>query len=372
MHASLGLLSRRDAELGTFLRFWNINVWSRPQQHPVAYMITRKFSSSQICLRRRITHAQRLISASQFRHLSSSSTVTNQKYAPATKEELEHDNYRNRTGRREENAVNARAFGKLYGHHGHSRQEQLEDLKTNSLDKPAKAIVLRDTIFNFYTYDKNILKPQSAEHIDIEQQLNEERGLVGQDEVNENISSLKPKPGQEPSSWDEINCLVRELQDGFTTHQLQLYIKKHTQEPDAAEFEWEESIKGASILRITPWLPGTSKIEHIFDADPLRGYFLDSHTAKQRIILHLLRDCWGVELPELAEGIGQFEIQVKAEDLDLLLRKRIVGPMDTIAYISSGSKFCFRCYMHSRSDPRGRENGGVSTTRRPTCHNHEE
>jgi hypothetical protein len=288
-------------------------------------MITRKVPSPHICLRCRSALAKLPPAASQLRHASNRSGSVSDKYAASTKEELGNASYRvrsNKQSRNQREGVAVPPLGKFYGHPGQFKQEALEDLKTKSLNDPARAIVLRDTIFSFYTHDREALKPQLAEHIDIEQQLNEERGLVGQDEVNENIHSLKPQPDQEISSWEDINLLMRNLQDGFTTSQILKYIEKYgKQTRDAHELEWESSMKGGSISRITPWLPGISSIEHMFDADPLRGYFLDSHTNKQRIILRLLRHCWNVELPEVAEGLGQFEMQVKPKDLDLLLRE---------------------------------------------------
>jgi hypothetical protein len=74
-------------------------------------------------------------------------------------------------------------------------------------------------------------------------------------------------------------------------------------------------------LRATPWMPGVSGIVDHFDQDPLRGYSLQSHTSKQSLIVKILRECWMVELPEVADGIGQFEVQIRGYDLDLISSK---------------------------------------------------
>jgi hypothetical protein len=290
-------------------------------------MITRKVPSPSpyICLRCRLSLSKRPLASLQRRNASGNSQRPPiEHYVPSTEQELERMNYRNRLSNRQSRvsgkSAGAQAFGKLYGHHGHARREGIEDLKTTRLNNPAKAIVLRDTIFNFYTYDKVAVKPKLPEHIDIERQLNEETGLVGVDEVNENISSLRPPIGQDTVDRDVLNALVQQLQEGFTTAQLEKYIELYTAvESETPDVELESSKKGKSKLRVTQWLPGTSEIEDRFDADPLRGYFLDSHTNKQRLALRLLRNCWGIELLEIAEGLGQFEIQVKPKDLDLLL-----------------------------------------------------
>ncbi len=215
-------------------------------------------------------------------------------------------------------------LGKAHGHGAFIRRENVENLPSStSLGDPAKVIVLKDSIFKLYRHDqrKDMLDEKIPEHIDIQQALDDERGLAGEEEVNANIEALKPQPGEEPTGWGQINVLVKALQDGFKTGQLQRYIKSYNgktalEKPEPA---WQNTEKGSLIQRITSWLPGISEIEHQFDDDPMRGYSLESHTPKQRLILRLLRQCWGVELPELVHGIGQFEIQVKETDLELLL-----------------------------------------------------
>jgi hypothetical protein len=167
------------------------------------------------------------------------------------------------------------------------------------------------------------LKDKQAEHIDILGQLADERGLVGQEEVDSNIDGFRPKTGEAPEDWDDINNLVRELQDGFTITQLERYIENFEgkREPINPPEEWVNDEETAPILAITPWQPGVSDITGHFDNDPLRGYFLESHTSKQRVILRLLRECWMVELPELEEGLGQFEMRINLDDLVVLLSK---------------------------------------------------
>ncbi|EKD14497.1 uncharacterized protein L3040_000024 [Drepanopeziza brunnea f. sp. 'multigermtubi'] len=213
----------------------------------------------------------------------------------------------------------SREPSRLHGYRGLKKQEFKETLKHNSLGDTAKVIVLRDSIVNWYELDSKHLEPQEAAHIDILGQLAEERGLAGWAEVEKNIDEFRP--ASERQTWDEINELVQALQEGFTSGQLQKYIEnfKGRREPEAPERPWTTIRTDARILQVTPWLPGVSEIQDHFDNDPLRGYFLESHTAKQRLTLRLLRECWMLELPELVDGIGQFEIQVSYEDLDLLL-----------------------------------------------------
>jgi hypothetical protein len=217
--------------------------------------------------------------------------------------------------------LSARPLGRLHGHRGHKLRENLEKLTANSLGDPAQVIILRDSIFNLYDHEREKIQDVKPEHIDILGQLDEERGLVDQEEVNVNIDAFKPKEGKEPLNWEGINILVRQLQESFTALQLERYVEKFDgrREPDLSPRQWVASEKGSPILFITPWQPGISPVEEYFDNDPLRGYYMESHTTKQRMILRIVRECWNLELPELKQGIGQFETQIQPEDLEMFL-----------------------------------------------------
>ncbi|CZT12376.1 uncharacterized protein RCO7_09075 [Rhynchosporium graminicola] len=216
---------------------------------------------------------------------------------------------------------NGVARGGLYGHRGLQVQETREQLNNTTLGDPANVIVLRDSKLTLYAADRlRKMKAIEPEHIDILNQLEEERGLVGQKEVDGNIDELRPTIKRQ--SWEQMNELVKLLQEGFTILQLQRYIHSFEGRKDLEppEQDWvPDTAKTSKILRVTPWLPGVSETKDYFNDDPLRGYFLSSHTTKQRIALQLLRECWMLEMPELVDGVGQFELQVRKEDLELLL-----------------------------------------------------
>jgi len=211
-------------------------------------------------------------------------------------------------------------LGKLHGFQGHRLREKTEQLEHNVLGDPAKVIVLRESKFEFKD-GREAIDAKEAEHVDILGQLANERGLVGQKEVEENINVFRPKEGGEPRSWHDMNKLVQELQDGFTYPQLQRYIDSFKRDNDAESppFESVATQEDAPILRLTPWMPGVSEFSDYFDNSPMRGYFMESHTAKQKLILQLLRECWRLGLQDVSEGIGQFEMQIREKDLELLL-----------------------------------------------------
>jgi hypothetical protein len=293
-------------------------------------MITRPASRSHICLSCRRSLAKRKYPAA-YRVAQQSTASSPQQPSPEPRDNT-HPPDNGNVVRRDfgsgpkvsHQSLSHQPLGRLHGHRGVKLRENLESLQTTSLGEEANVIVLRDSMIKVYE-QRDTLEDQQAEHIDILSQLADERGLVGKEEVNSNIDAFRPKTGEAPEDWDDINNLVRELQDGFTITQLERYIENFEgkREPIDPPEEWVNNEDTASILAITPWQPGVSDITDHFDNDPLRGYFLESHTSKQRVILRLLRECWMVELPELEEGLGQFEMKINLDDLVVLLSKPI-------------------------------------------------
>jgi hypothetical protein len=180
-----------------------------------------------------------------------------------------------------------------------------------------------------------------APKVDILAQFNSERGLIGKEEVNQNIESLRPQ--KTILSWAEIRDIEVQLGTGFTMSQLLYYIECSENERMAAfhkheapeiqtgkitkqmtrnkmAFTPDQKLKDQGVVvRQSPWMPGTSDQGDQFDESPLRGYMSDAFTSKQRVALNILRFCWGIEAEELLASVGEIELQVKGTGLDLLL-----------------------------------------------------
>lgn len=206
-------------------------------------------------------------------------------------------------------------LGKLYGYTGQQLRENRETLNVKVLGEAAEVIVLRDSRISKHShqYEEDV---ETKEGIDILAKLDEERGLVGWKEVESNIHEFRPNKDRHPQTREEFSELLTGLQSGFTVSQLARYLQVHGQKNTAA------LPITTSLLRISPWIPGISESDQRLDSDQLRGYDLQSYTTKQRLVLRLLRECWKLELPFVEEGIGQIEVELKPEDLDLLLSKR--------------------------------------------------
>jgi hypothetical protein len=206
-------------------------------------------------------------------------------------------------------------------------RESTEILPSTTLGERSKVIVLRESILVNYDYAKTdrYIQPEKSKHINILEQIAEETGLVGDGEVEDNLNAFRPKAEEQPSTWEEINNLVTKLSDSFTVTQLTKYVDGFEGRRKPETLQQDIISNAGQTMIITPWQPGISEVEEYFDNNPLRGYYMESHTSKQRVILELLRDCWMLELPSLAHGIGQFEIQLERHDLDLLLGKSTLG-----------------------------------------------
>jgi hypothetical protein len=207
--------------------------------------------------------------------------------------------------------------GKLYGFTGQQLRENREKLGVGVLGEDAEVIVLRDSKFRSYKHQnyEDVEKPES---INILAKLDEERGLIGWEEIEKNINDFRPADGHHPETRDQFSELLTGLQSGFTVTQLARYLRFHGRK----EVVHPQPLSASLALNISPWIPGTSESDDPLNDDHLRGYDLQSYTTKQRLVLRLLRECWKLELPYVEEGIGQIEIELKAQDLDLLLSER--------------------------------------------------
>lgn len=114
---------------------------------------------------------------------------------------------------------------------------------------------------------------------------------------------------------------ARELADGFTVAQLQAYIRKYRKPAtQPTVYPWE--------VRRRPWVPDIygddavvdSKIKAVGPGSSLllKGYIRTSMTNKERVVVQLMRECWGVSKRELMEVPGQLDVTVKDLEFQLL------------------------------------------------------
>lgn len=206
----------------------------------------------------------------------------------------------------------------LYGNSFNKKVESVEQVKGKN-GKTANIIVLRDSLLSTYRSKPKQATPKNAPRLDILGQLGNETGLANTNEVIKNIDDLRPEEEQ-LDSWAEFNKLVDDLVNGFTTIQLEQYFDKFHCNIDNIDTSEITTYDCKDLISsITPWRPDISTSHKYFDNDPYRGYLLESRTLKQRLAIRLIRECWNVELLPLMEGVGQFEIQIRADIFEVLL-----------------------------------------------------
>jgi hypothetical protein len=165
-----------------------------------------------------------------------------------------------------------------------------------------------------------------AEKVDILAQLDAERGLPGQSDVEKHIEEFMPK--KKIITWDELQSIQQQLVAGFTSLQIQKYIAasklRQGREDEQHGVQTQNELSGA-ILRKTSWLPGISETGEGFDESVLRGYGSEALTPKLRLVLIMLRQCWQLEAQEVVESIGEVELELRNKELDLLIRTYDIG-----------------------------------------------
>ncbi|KAF4632219.1 hypothetical protein G7Y89_g5905 [Cudoniella acicularis] len=225
-------------------------------------------------------------------------------------------------------------LGGFYGFRGTLLVKDNEPLKIDKLGKASKVIVLRESKIQRYEERKERPSEQESENVDIYARVEDERGLVGEEEVEENINAFRPEAGQEPANRAEFNDLVRRLQGGFTTLQLERYIDSHKKPPPAQAPQTHPQMTtpiddNVLILQCSTWERLHSEFDESLSHESLRGYALASHTAKQLLVVRLLRECWELELPErIVSLVGQLEFQLRPGDLEILTKAAILDSIN--------------------------------------------
>ncbi|CAK7221994.1 hypothetical protein SCUCBS95973_004689 [Sporothrix curviconia] len=146
-------------------------------------------------------------------------------------------------------------------------------------------------------------------------------GEVTQDEVFSYIDEMRPT--DEPILPEAaFNKAARDLAESFTVAQLHAYIRKNRKPmTQPTVYPWE--------VRRQPWVPdaygddvavGSAKLKVIGPGSGLllKGYIQSSMTNKERVVVQLMRECWGVSMWEVMESPGQLDVTVREVEFALL------------------------------------------------------
>lgn len=212
---------------------------------------------------------------------------------------------------------------------GHVRLvEDLPQLSVETLGQDAPVIVLRER----GQWRRRPMK-QDENSVDgslkIQDHADQEEG-IGLDTIVENIDELRPEHRILPARdfKDVFDILLK----GFTAIHLETYIERNRQrlaEGDETPFLGvipDELMSRPWIVSQSRWIPDVK--DAVADvAHPMKGYILKTMPPKQRLVMQLMRECWGMSVQELLHGQGVLDITVRDLEFRLLTCELFFCPM---------------------------------------------
>jgi hypothetical protein len=138
-----------------------------------------------------------------------------------------------------------------------------------------------------------------------------------------NIHELRPKSSQ-PLLTNDFEELKRKLEEGFTASQLQKYAhsfhlyppEPKVDEPQPQESQDTRTIQSPWLVKKHPWVPVIPSGPQ--ESDIAELYHPDM-SAKERLVLRVMRDCWGLSSHRTLEAQGRLDVEVADTEFDLLL-----------------------------------------------------
>lgn len=211
----------------------------------------------------------------------------------------------------------------LFGSNGQQQYIERERLEGSLLGTPAEVILMKESIISYTEGSTVIPEAEEVPSLDISAELQNEIGLVGEEEVFHNLDQLRPKDGKEPVHLEDFGRLLQEVQSGFTVSQLTACLERYKTQKETRKLGLVEPVptEHATFLSISPWMPETSASTDYLDEESNRGYSFASYTTKQRLALRVMREGWNLAVPTLEEGIGEVEMALRPADYDLLMSK---------------------------------------------------
>ncbi|KAF3000001.1 hypothetical protein E8E14_002209 [Neopestalotiopsis sp. 37M] len=204
--------------------------------------------------------------------------------------------------------------------------ETSESLGIDMLGKPAYAIVMRDT--GKYRAKRRAVDTERSdrkdEMKDIEALLDNRLAPATDVEVLQNIDELRPPKGEVILRQKDFFKIQNDLEEGFLKAQLKKYIKAFKPErdldatPDSPGHESDEKslvkqypwINGA-----VPWMPvdhyGRAPVQQDRTQRALHGYLPPGAGPKTRAALIIMRELWGLQNEEIANGLGEIRVRLR-------------------------------------------------------------
>lgn len=197
--------------------------------------------------------------------------------------------------------------------------ETSASLGTAMLGKPAYAIVMRDG--GLYRKKKRQVVTQDLrrETLDVDALLHARFDPPTNAEVRENINELRPQDSETYLKAKDFHTIQLQLEEGFLKRQLFHYLQAHRSvksNPTAAtrnvplqRTEDEQlRLQYPWIKKVAPWTPSGRHDEVDLSDSLLLGYVSSDTTPKARAAIQLMRECWGLQIEEIAHGLGELKV----------------------------------------------------------------
>lgn len=201
--------------------------------------------------------------------------------------------------------------------------QDFRKLSVDSLGQKTDIIVLKEDGLYKKKKAPKVEKSSSDGDFDVEAFVDQEPGL-SLDTIVNNIEEFRPQHRILPAR--EFKVLFDSLMKSFTSPQIAEYVTRYHQRLEQGD---EPPSPGAlpSSETLRPWIVSDMQwIPEVRGAVPnldkiLQGYILKSMPPKQRRVMQLMRECWGMSVQELTHGLGALEVKVRDLEFKLLTRK---------------------------------------------------
>jgi len=275
-----------------------------------------------------------------------------------------------------------------------------DSLGFESLGQPAEVLILKDRqerkdhekpLEGSWPSQTGRDRPTEAmSSSDMLEKMKAEQGIIGIDQVCQNIDTVKAEWTRDASlPWEadgrvltqrRYDEIVSRLYDGFTISQLAVYLERNEHKQLADPLDLYNQFSSTLYAR-SPWTSGTTEIwrskapaiTELAQGETSAQVVVPDRAEKQAsrksmLIDRILRYCWRTRPKEDESSLGEMDIRLQPAHLELIVNhsEAFVGPRNLNANISQSeifsSKFPRRMGQRSRHRVEIKSSASLPTT----------
>ena len=220
----------------------------------------------------------------------------------------------------------------------HANLHTKDSLGVDVLGQPAEILKLRNELRPALTRKKevtfgkvNTAPDRTATSDELLALIDAERGIVGKERVRGNMENVKDtwllgrRDRFSPPSISEVEDLAQRLRNGFTTDQLLEYFHEGTPS-GTLEIDYDFS---SELYKWSAWTPGNTAFPghassrlrslRVTPLGAVSANRISSRVNKQTVIDKIMRQFWHIETEKDLTSLGELDVWVQAEHMDLIL-----------------------------------------------------